>query len=77
MPKAEFKNLYPPTCAWWWSGDIRLKAETKLPERLNGGRRSSVKCHRGSAFGSRGQTQQPGAAMVFRRPHSRGCLTEK
>lgn len=36
MIKVEFKNLCPPVCAWW-SGEIRLKAETKLSERLNGG----------------------------------------
>lgn len=36
MIKAEFKNLYPPMCAWW-SGEIRLKAETELSKRLNGG----------------------------------------
>lgn len=83
MTKAEFKNPYPPMCEWW-TGDIRLKAETELSERLNGGGlgkaerwRSSVKRHRGRAFGPGGQTRQPGAAMVFRWPHSRGCLAEK
>lgn len=40
MTKAEFKNPYPPMCEWW-TGDIRLKAEIELSERLNGGGQAS------------------------------------